>query len=175
MKEKPSKFSKWFTTLLSFSLWSMWSFSGEIQSRIFLFKKKVILAFVIFYCNISHFLAHPYGTYKTGASEISGKCNSKNGENNGDLQTGCRREGIYSTMGQQSTYCIVRWLKNPKNCNLGKLYSTVWNKFEFYLLNGIHSQWTHIIYTLFNFFSPMCSLHAHIFSLVLKYYKLSSA
>ena len=60
----------------------------------------------MFYCNISHFLVHPYGTYKRGASEISGKCNSKNGENNGDLQTGCRREGIYSTMGQQSTYLL---------------------------------------------------------------------
>ena len=81
-------------------------FRGKSNQEFFSFKKKVILVFVIFYCNISHFLAHPYGTYKRGASEISGKCNSKNGENNGDLQTGCRREGIYSTMGQQSTYLL---------------------------------------------------------------------
>ena len=81
-------------------------FGGNPIKNFSLFKKNVILAFVIFYCNISHFLAHPYGTYKRGASEISGKCNSKNGENNGDLQTGCRREGIYSTMGQQSTYLL---------------------------------------------------------------------
>ena len=107
MKKNPANFQNDSLLYYHFHCEACEVFRGKSNQEIFSLKK-LILAFVMFYCKISHFLAHPYGTYKTGASEISGKCNSKNGENNGDLQTGCRREGIYSTMGQQSTYCIVR-------------------------------------------------------------------